>query len=71
MILGTIALRDPELVSSAVARWGDRIAVALDARDGRLATDGWLGQTDASAVEVAQRLAEETCAIFCLHRHST
>ena len=57
-ILGTIALRDPELVISAVARWGERIAVALDARDGRLATDGWLGQTDSRAVEVAQRLAE-------------
>jgi phosphoribosylformimino-5-aminoimidazole carboxamide ribotide isomerase len=56
-ILGTVALRDPELVISALARWGDRIAVALDARDGRLATDGWLGQTDTSAVEVAQRLA--------------
>ena len=56
-ILGTVALRDPELVISAVARWGDRIAVALDARDGRLATDGWLGQTDARTVEVAERLA--------------
>jgi phosphoribosylformimino-5-aminoimidazole carboxamide ribotide isomerase len=56
-ILGTGALRDPELVISAVARWGDRIAVALDARDGRLATDGWLGQTDTGAVDVAQRLA--------------
>lgn len=57
-ILGTVALRDPELVISAVARWGNRIAVALDARDGRLATDGWLGQTDSSAIEVAQRLAQ-------------
>jgi phosphoribosylformimino-5-aminoimidazole carboxamide ribotide isomerase len=57
-ILGTVALRDPELVISAVARWGDRITVALDARDGRLATDGWLGQTDSSAIEVAQRLAQ-------------
>jgi phosphoribosylformimino-5-aminoimidazole carboxamide ribotide isomerase len=57
--LGTVALRDPELVISAVARWGDRIAVALDARDGRLATDGWLGQTDSSAVEVAGRLARQ------------
>jgi phosphoribosylformimino-5-aminoimidazole carboxamide ribotide isomerase len=56
-ILGTVALRDPELVTSAVARWGDRIAVGLDARDGRLATDGWLGQTDTGAVEVALRLA--------------
>jgi phosphoribosylformimino-5-aminoimidazole carboxamide ribotide isomerase len=63
-ILGTVALRDPELVISAVARWGDRIAVALDARDGRLATDGWLGQTDTSAVEVAQRLAQSRVRHF-------
>jgi len=64
VVLGTVALRDPELVSSAVTRWGDRIAVALDARDGRLATDGWLGQTDASAIEVAQRLAERRVRHF-------
>jgi phosphoribosylformimino-5-aminoimidazole carboxamide ribotide isomerase len=63
-ILGTVALRDPELVISAVARWGNRIAVALDARDGRLATDGWLGQTNARAVEVAQRLARSRVRHF-------
>jgi phosphoribosylformimino-5-aminoimidazole carboxamide ribotide isomerase len=58
VILGTAALRDPELVMNAVSRWGERISVALDARDGRLATDGWLGQTDTHAVDVAQRLTE-------------
>jgi phosphoribosylformimino-5-aminoimidazole carboxamide ribotide isomerase len=63
-ILGTVALRDPELVISAVARWDDRIAVALDARDGRLATDGWLGQTNTTAVEVAQRLARSGVSHF-------
>ncbi len=63
-ILGTVALRDPELVISAVARWDDRIAVALDARDGRLATDGWLGQTDTRAVEAAQRLAQRRVRHF-------
>jgi len=57
VILGTAALQDSDLVSSAVAQWGDRIAVALDARDGQLATDGWLGQSDTSAVELARRLA--------------
>jgi phosphoribosylformimino-5-aminoimidazole carboxamide ribotide isomerase len=64
VILGTIALQDPELVISAVARWDDRIAVALDARDGRLATDGWLGQSDARAVDVAQRLARSQVRHF-------
>src|SRR4029079_13643691 len=44
-ILGPVALEDPDLVAEAVARWGNRIAVALDARNGKLATDGWLGQT--------------------------
>jgi phosphoribosylformimino-5-aminoimidazole carboxamide ribotide isomerase len=63
-ILGTVALRDPELVIAAVSRWGDRIAIALDARDGRLATDGWLGQTDTSAVEVADRLARRDVRHF-------
>jgi phosphoribosylformimino-5-aminoimidazole carboxamide ribotide isomerase len=57
VILGTAALRDPRLVESAVGRWGEAIAVALDARDGLLATDAWLGQSDARAVDVAQQLA--------------
>jgi phosphoribosylformimino-5-aminoimidazole carboxamide ribotide isomerase len=56
-ILGTVALQDPELVAAAVDRWGDAIAVGLDARDGKLATRGWLDQSDALAVDVAQALA--------------
>ena len=56
VILGTAALRSPELVSHAVERWGERVAVGLDARDGRLAADGWLDQTDALATDVAARL---------------
>jgi phosphoribosylformimino-5-aminoimidazole carboxamide ribotide isomerase len=63
-ILGTVALREPELVIGAVERWGERIAIALDARDGRLATDGWLGQSDSRAVEVAQRLARSRVRHF-------
>lgn len=55
-ILGTVALEKPELVAAAVARWGDAIAVGLDARDGKLATRGWLDQSDALAVDVAQAL---------------
>ena len=63
-IIGTAALRDPDLVINAVSRWGERIAVALDARDGRLATDGWLDQTDNRAVDVAQRLDQSGAGHF-------
>ncbi len=63
-ILGTAAIRDPALVADSVERWGDAIAVALDARNGRLATDGWLGQSDAAAIDVAQRLAGVGVAHF-------
>ncbi len=58
VVLGTAALRDPDLVARAVSRWGDRVAVALDARDGKLAADGWLDQTDVPAVEAALPLQE-------------
>lgn len=56
-ILGTAALRDPALIATVVKRWGGAIAVALDARDGRLATDGWLGQSDVLAIDAARELA--------------
>ena len=56
-ILGTVALQDPDLVAAAVDRWGDAIAVGLDARDGKLATRGWLDQSDSLAADVAQALA--------------
>lgn len=63
-ILGTAALRSPALVREAVARWGDAVAVALDARDGRLATDGWLGQSDARTIDIARQLADAGVLTF-------
>src|SRR5215213_3461639 len=42
VVLGTIAIEQPEIVAQAVERWGaERICVALDARDGKVATHGW------------------------------
>ena len=58
MIIGSAAIGSPELVTRAVESFGDRIAVGLDARDGKLATQGWLDQTDVDAIDVARRLAE-------------
>jgi phosphoribosylformimino-5-aminoimidazole carboxamide ribotide isomerase len=56
VLVGTAAL-DNAFLTSAVARFGDRLAVAIDARDGRVATDGWTRGTDATPAAFAQRCA--------------
>lgn len=56
VILGTAALQDG-LLAEALARFGDRIVAALDARDGRVVTEGWQYASRASVVETARRLA--------------
>jgi len=53
-ILGTAALREPELVREAARRWPGRIAVGIDARAGRVAVQGWLETSDTTAVELAR-----------------
>ena len=56
-ILGSIAITDPDFTERAIATYGDAIAVGIDARNGKVATQGWLEQTDADAIEVARRFA--------------
>lgn len=55
--LGSAAVRDPAMLAAALARYGDAICVSIDARDGRVATDGWERGTDIDAVEFASRMA--------------
>lgn len=57
VVLGSVALTSPDVVRDAARRHGAAIAVGLDARDGKLAANGWLEQTDADAIDVAQQLA--------------
>ncbi len=53
VILGTAALRDPELVRGAARRFPGQVAVGLDARSGRVAVSGWLETSEVQAVEIA------------------
>ncbi|HWV25322.1 MAG TPA: 1-(5-phosphoribosyl)-5-[(5-phosphoribosylamino)methylideneamino]imidazole-4-carboxamide isomerase [Thermomicrobiales bacterium] len=62
MIIGSAAIANPSLVTDAVSKYGDRIAVGLDARDGKLAAHGWIDQTDVDALEAARRFAESGVA---------
>lgn len=58
VILGTVALRDPELVKSAAAAHPGRIVVGIDARDGRVAVEGWLEASETTAVELGRRFED-------------
>ena len=63
-ILGTIALKEPSLVKQACAKYGERIAVGIDARDGMVATEGWLEVSQKSAVEFAVEMSEVQTLIY-------
>jgi phosphoribosylformimino-5-aminoimidazole carboxamide ribotide isomerase len=58
VIIGTAAVRDPELVKSAAKRFPGRIAVGLDARDGKVAVEGWAETSQVSALEIARRFED-------------
>lgn len=57
VVLGTAAIRDPELVQQAATAYPGRIIVALDARNGKVATDGWLDQSERRAIDVVREIA--------------
>jgi phosphoribosylformimino-5-aminoimidazole carboxamide ribotide isomerase len=57
VILGTVAIKNPALLKEALRRWGKRIAVGLDARDGKVAISGWREDSSVDAVELAQELS--------------
>lgn len=57
VILGSIAVREPELVAEACKLYGDRIVVGIDARDGQAAVEGWGVTGGISAEELAKRMA--------------
>lgn len=56
IVLGTAAYRDIDLLDEAVARLGDRVVVSIDARDGRLAGEGWIEQTELPVEAAIERL---------------
>ncbi len=58
VILGTAALRDPDLVREAAAAYPGKVAVGIDARQGKVAVEGWTETSDMTALELA-RLFED------------
>ena len=58
VIIGTAAVRDPELVKTAARRFPGRVAVGLDARDGKVAVAGWAESSELSALDIARRFED-------------
>ena len=56
VILGTSAVKDPELVKTAVSKYKEKIAVGIDAKDGMVAISGWETKSEYKAVEFAQKM---------------
>ena len=58
VILGTAALRDPQLVKDAAKRFPGHVAVGVDAKEGRVAAEGWLETSDVDVLELARRFED-------------
>ncbi len=58
VIIGTAAVRNPALVKEAARAFPGRVAVGLDARDGKVAVEGWAETSELSALDIAQRFED-------------
>ncbi len=58
VIIGTAAVRDPQLVKAAAKRFPGRVAVGLDARDGKVAVQGWAESSEMTALDIARRFED-------------
>lgn len=58
VILGTVAVRDPDLVREVAAAYPGQVAVGIDARGGRVAVQGWAEETALEAVDLAKRFED-------------
>lgn len=65
IIIGTEAIRNPTLVKDACKKYPDRIVVGIDARNGRVAIEGWTQTTDTLATELAKQF--EDCGVAAIN----
>ncbi|KSU83189.1 1-(5-phosphoribosyl)-5-[(5-phosphoribosylamino)methylideneamino]imidazole-4-carboxamide isomerase [Fictibacillus enclensis] len=64
VILGSAAISNPEFVVKMLRKYGSQIAIGIDARDGYVATEGWLNTSEIEASELAEKLGNEGAETF-------
>lgn len=71
VILGSAAISNPEFVKKMLRQYGEKIAIGIDARDGYVATEGWLETSTVKATELGKELAEAGAETFIFTDIST
>lgn len=65
VILGTVAVENPDLVREAAKEFPGKVAVGIDARNGKVATKGWAEETDVDVIDLAKSFEDDgVCAII-------
>lgn len=64
VILGSSAINDPEFTKAMLNKYGEKIAIGIDARDGYVATEGWLETSKVTAEALAKELARHGAEVF-------
>ncbi len=72
-IVGTVAVENPELVKQIATEFSDKIVIGIDARNGKVATRGWLETSEIDAIQLAKQFQEYAAAIIYtdIHRDGT
>lgn len=61
VILGTAALKDPAFTQEMIAKYGEKVAVGVDARDGKVSIEGWLETSETNSYEFCKKMADYGC----------
>ncbi|WP_153125327.1 1-(5-phosphoribosyl)-5-[(5-phosphoribosylamino)methylideneamino]imidazole-4-carboxamide isomerase [Peribacillus tepidiphilus] len=71
VILGSVAVNQPDFTKDMLKKYGDKIAIGLDAKDGMVATEGWLQTSSLSAIELGKKFADYGAETFIFTDIST